>query len=470
MNSSALEEVINMNPIAYHCRLQTFGNTAEEQLQMAAFRALNPRVYSTAPVTEKVHVTIVDKPCGFGKTNLMLESFRADRKYLVVTPLLTEVDRVLDKAYVEFVQPEVDENNDTKMDSLKELLASGVNIVTTHKLFTAITTILKDDPDLLADYEIIIDEVLSVIEDRGGKALSKTSLHEFYLDTGYVTIADNGLVTPTPKWDNNVADTSDTLRASIYKEAKSGCLYYFNDKFFLWVLPERLVTSGMKVTIYTFLAEGTLMDHYLRKFGVARVHQKSTAELEEFRQILQEHLTVCSIPSLEKMKFSATGQTKLNAKDKGLVAGALKKLRERQLKYVPVDNILVTCAKVNWYKNVHTEKGTGPFSYRTSLLSASWIANTTRGTNDYMHCSHAIYLWDQHPNPAFTQWLGISDQKEFADAYALSELIQWLMRTRLRDRKAVDRSVTLYMPSPRMRKLLEDFIWEGAEVVAQIAA
>ena len=40
------------------------------------------------------------------------------------------------------------------------------------------------------------------------------------------------------------------------------------------------------------------------------------------------------------------------------------------------------------------------------------------------------------------------------DQYALSELIQWIFRSALRDNK----EITLYIPSKRMRKLLENWI------------
>ena len=41
-------------------------------------------------------VTIRDYPCGSGKTTSMIEGFRSDRKYLVILPLLSEVDRVVE--------------------------------------------------------------------------------------------------------------------------------------------------------------------------------------------------------------------------------------------------------------------------------------------------------------------------------------------------------------------------------------
>lgn len=67
----------------------------------------------------------------------------------------------------------------------------------------------------------------------------------------------------------------------------------------------------------------------------------------------------------------------------------------------------------------------GPFAKNSGLREAHWIPNTTRGTNDYAHCSQLIYLFDQYPNPFITKWLGTCS-KEFGDAYALTELIQWV--------------------------------------------
>ena len=41
-------------------------------------------------------IKIIDYPCGSGKTTRMIENFKEDRKYLVILPLLSEVDRVIE--------------------------------------------------------------------------------------------------------------------------------------------------------------------------------------------------------------------------------------------------------------------------------------------------------------------------------------------------------------------------------------
>ncbi len=40
-------------------------------------------------------ITVHDYPCGSGKTTAMIESFEEDRKNLVILPLLSGTDRVV---------------------------------------------------------------------------------------------------------------------------------------------------------------------------------------------------------------------------------------------------------------------------------------------------------------------------------------------------------------------------------------
>jgi hypothetical protein len=70
-----------------------------------------------------------------------------------------------------------------------------------------------------------------------------------------------------------------------------------------------------------------------------------------------------------------------------------------------------------------------------------------------MHCSHLIYLYDQHVNPVVAGWLEDSTG-DFNDAYALTEFIQWVWRSRVRRGE----NITLYLPSPRMWELFEEWL------------
>ena len=168
-------------------------------------------------------ITIKDYPCGSGKTTAMLNSFNKQEKYLVITPYLSEVERVIEEAVgVEFVQPSTEGSTHlTKLDSLRELLLTGCNIVTTHSLHERLVPLAEEG--LLSDYNIIIDEVPDIVEQVATK--SKTSIKEFYLDGGYIEVEENGLVSATDKWRQLREEVSDTLNDKILTFAETGCLY-----------------------------------------------------------------------------------------------------------------------------------------------------------------------------------------------------------------------------------------------------
>ena len=70
------------------------------------------------------------------KTASMIEGFRSDRKYLVIVPMFTEVDRVVEwSKSVPFQQPEDNrKNTPTKTEYLENMVIQEGNIVTTHIL------------------------------------------------------------------------------------------------------------------------------------------------------------------------------------------------------------------------------------------------------------------------------------------------------------------------------------------------
>ena len=109
-------------------------------------------------------IKIIDKPCGSGKTTAMINGFNNQNKYLVIVPLLTEVQRIIEHSNkVPFVEPkECDNNKGTKYASLEEHLLLGHNIVLTHKMYEGLVPLAK--AGLLDDYHIIIDEVPDVVK------------------------------------------------------------------------------------------------------------------------------------------------------------------------------------------------------------------------------------------------------------------------------------------------------------------
>jgi hypothetical protein len=378
---------------------------------------------------------------------------------------LSEINRVIEASNdVEFVQP--DDKQGTKTNSLESHLLLGKNIATTHEMYERLVPMIRDG--LLDDYDIIIDEVPKVVEMVTSK--SKTSIQEFYLDAGYLDVdATTGLVRPTMKWWQNRDEVSDTLSPKILTYAETGCLYLQEGKMFIWALPQSILTGGRSVTVMTYKSEGSMLLAYLRKLGLPYAISNDNSSEEDFREKAAKLITIEDIPALSKTNFSHTGQVKgmSSSSYAAKVARSLKNLKERKLVGIDINNILLTSMKDAWIKAANdnnrdakdgdetTKKNSKPgvFAKGSRMKDVNWIANTTRGTNDYMYCSHLIYLYDQNINPFLARWLGDSTQA-FKDAYALTELIQWVWRSRVRRGEPV----TLYLPSPRMRRLFEEWL------------
>ena len=401
-------------------------------------------------------ITVKDYPCGSGKTTAMLESFNKQEKYLVITPYLSEVERVIEQAVgVEFVQPCTESStHTTKLDSLRELLLTGCNIVTTHSLHERLVPLAEEG--LLSDYNIIIDEVPDIVEQVATK--SKTSIKEFYLEGGYIEIEKNGLVSATDKWRQLRYEVSDTLNDKILTFAETGCLYLLGEHMFIWAMPRKLLAAGKSVTIMTYKSEGSVLTHYLKKLSIPSVIKSSQLKEDAFRRQALDLITLKDMGDISKLNLSHTGQIKgMRSHDYCLkINNALRNLKSRELKGVELSDVLLTCKKEGWIK---AEDKAGVFSVGSRMFNGvNWIPNTTRGTNNYSHCSHLIYLYDQHINPIVARWL-CNKTASFNDAYALTELIQWVWRSRIRKGEPI----TLYLASPRMTSIFIDWLegWDA---------
>ena len=98
---------------------------------------------------------------GRGKTSAAIEFMNSHpgRRFVYVTPYLSEVDRICRAC--DFEQPRV--SKDTKLSAFCELINLGCNISTTHSLLSYVNDkvldMIRKKP-----YTLIIDEAVNVIE------------------------------------------------------------------------------------------------------------------------------------------------------------------------------------------------------------------------------------------------------------------------------------------------------------------
>lgn len=88
------------------------------------------------------------------------------------------------------------------------------------------------------------------------------------------------------------------------------------------------------------------------------------------------------------------------------------------------------------------------------LLSEGKNITTTHELLSLMKDSDVEYLLNVFPNPLFKNYLENDNFQFNEDDYALSALLQWIWRSAIRNGK----KVTIYIPAPRMRQLLTDWL------------
>lgn len=428
-----------------------------------------------------ITVQIIDRICGAGKTSDMIASLDDIRRYLIVTPLLDDVQDIINRSDVLLTQPEARpelRGSDsfgiahTKRGHLYDLLTSGDSVVTTHALYNDIAWAAREG--LLTGYDIIIDEVpkTSDVLSSGAKNTTGDKINSLvwrnqYLRDGYAEIAANKQVVPTQKWADDVARQENTLSQTLYAQAEAGCLWTSGCTVLVWELSSVLLSVGRSCTVMTYRFKGSLLQAFMQKHGIRHtINEGRETELAEeearLRAKAKELITLKGIDGIGNMKLTAGAMdpAKLTTAQQTKIVNALKKLRCKELKDAVSGSVLVTCLKGLWFEGGNSDKSRpGPICKvgrkTTGLFSlCRWSANVTRGTNAFSECDTVIYFYDKNLHPGVANTLGVSAQGDFNELYAVSEMVQFIYRSCLRKGEPV----TIYMPSARMRGLLQAWL------------
>jgi hypothetical protein len=398
-------------------------------------------------------VKFLDRPCGTGKSTRMISSFETGKHYFVVVPTIDEVQRVLKESKVPFTQPQELLNTDTetcnKMNHLLELVADGENIVTTHALFDNIDLRKVD----LRMYEVLIDEVFDCVVHKQGP--DEAGFQKVYLDSGLATVDEQGNVKPTDKW---IATGDSVFKYRLLDDALRGRLYKAADGFYVSVVPPSLFTGSNSCTVHTYLAEGSLMAAYLRKYGIRYTvdvdHDLDRRQRAKARQLLSVKKFDLPIDRLGYQK-----QKKMTSPKQKECGGRIKKERERGvLKGLVPSKTLVTCRKGLWLDE--SDKPNKPLPTEARMKKAHWCHKSTKGTNSFKECDEVLHMYDLNLNPAVAKFLNLSP--EMQDEWRKSELIQFIYRTNIREKNAGP--VRVFFASQVMMNLFLEWMTEEQEL------
>lgn len=407
---------------------------------------------------DPVKINVVDSLMGTGKTQAAINYINStDKKIMYVTPYLTEVERII-KACPDkrFKQPVNYNGTASKMISLKHLLDNGENIVTTHALFHQF-----DDQTIELcygqGYVLIMDEVTDVIDVYPmGKEDTKIMLEKF------VEVKENGIL----KWIESEYNDPKFLEEKRLCEME--CLAMYGDSLMMWLFPVKIFQAFHESYILTYMfsgqmqkyyydfndldynymyVDGDAMDNY--HFVTEPVQHESKYNYKELIHILEDEKlnTIGKAPAaLSKTWYERNANT-----------GLMKTLKDNTRNYFTNKKIVIKDNKLvpSWSKNnIWTT-----FKDYKQLLSGKgytkgFLPSNVRATNDYQDCSAVAYLINKYFNPYIKHFFTTKGIEVDEDAYAVSEMLQFIWRSAIRQGKPI----SVYIPSSRMRTLLEQWI------------
>jgi hypothetical protein len=405
-----------------------------------------------------ITVKVVEALCGCGKSYWAIEHMRANpnEKWCYVTPFLDEagdehrIGRLREQApEMGFQVPSTNGGNNTKLQDLERLLEEGENVSVTHNLFLNINEHVLQHIRK-HNYCIVIDETLE-----------KVSLHEkssevvddikFLIDEGFIVLGDNGKLEWVKRKLNTFADE--------YELCKRGMLYLFMDKLLVRSHTSKVYDNAKEVFVLTYMfasstmrvwfdAQGIKWEYYnganMRISTAERKKQiRSLITIEKDEDDLIGHHTPLQTEySLKWFRKNGAAQT-------DVMRGVSNRLYRRwQKRDKRVPKIMFTTFKE--YADMVAGIGTRREDY--SDPDASFVAKNARATNNHADRTHLIYWVNVYPHTLVKRYLQQFVGRENGadnDSYAVSEMVQWVFRSALREGKPI----SIFIASKRMREL-----------------
>lgn len=397
-------------------------------------------------------INVVDSIMGSGKTSAIINAIKKSSdscKFMFITPYLTEVDRIKEQCINKnFKSPKAIDGK--KTNGIKTLLINGDNIVSTHALFhqfdEEIFELIK-----VKEYILILDEVTDVIEPYN---ISKDDLDDILEKSKYAHIDENHFIV----WD----EPSYKGKFTEFKNlCELGSVIEYGGGIIVWLFPIKSFEAFKSVYILTYLFDGQVQKWYYdyhnveyRRFVACQINGKYKIIDRPIgyrdRIIDKSLITICDNEKLNNVGYLETALS--------------KSWYEKAVK-----NKLITTVKnntTNWFINISKAKSpdilwTTFKDYQTKVkgngYTKSFIAMNMRASNDYRDRHYLAYLCNRYINPIIGKFFYSNNIDVNQEAFALSEMLQWIWRSAIRDGE----HISIYIPSRRMRNLLINWLETG---------
>jgi hypothetical protein len=403
-----------------------------------------------------------------------INEIKSDQRILFITPFLSECKRIKAECSSKgFVSPDVRSGRGRKMNSLIQLIRSGKNIVSTHALFSNL------DEELMTElkkkkYTLIVDEAMEILkkvniyddlDSEEGEAKTYADLKTL-VSKDIIRVSESGEVS----WSDDAI-----LDKYKYIEVKSklNSLIMIDDMVLMWTFPYTIFKDNLFEDIYilTYQFDYQLQYYYFKYYDIEYTKKEvikndSGRKYElvafgklnldiEFRKGIKSLIEIC-----DSEKLNTIGSRSIYSSQQTFgIALSLSwyKKNEDQIKIVRKNMI-------NYFKNISSSSGKERMwssfkDYQNQLKgdgvsNKNFIAINARATNDFANRKYLAYVVNRYLNPCFSHFFTQQGIYLDQDKFALSELIQWIWRSAIRNGE----KIYIYIPSERMRNLLIEWL------------
>lgn len=401
-------------------------------------------------------IELLDSIMGSGKTEGVIQWMlnNPQNKYLYVSPMLTEIEERIPTACqaLEFTYPCTEEYK-TKGQHLLKLLEEGCNVSFTHSLFTDLT---KQHLALIRkhEYVLIVDEEVAFIEPYKGN-YSRDDIVSLE-KAGHIRVEEDNLGRVVWQWyDDN--EMNDTAYSKLKRMSDLGMLYCAkrDRKIMVVHLPIELVQSSRRVILLTYLFKGSVMESFMDLKGIEIVPFKEVTPPKTTKDVLTKaksliiFIDTTTTKAVSNLSMSSTWYSKnATTADLEKVSNAIFSVYR---KFGDKESFIFTAPKsLADYQYVKDEKLKRNIIHKKMPKDVDWIYCGTKATNMWSHKSIAVHAYNRYVNTAIKAYLQDYGTPPDDDMFALSEMVQWIFRTCIRN----DEPLQLCIFNNRMKGLL----------------
>lgn len=413
-------------------------------------------------------LNIIDSIMGSGKTTAAINyvnSLPPEQKVMFIVLYNDEVKRIKESCRLKDLQ-EPNYEKGRKLYGLRELLLNGENIVSTHALLELLE---EEDINLIKEqnYICFIDETINCISAYNEED-SDCYMHPKDIEvlTNYYSSIDES--TGILKW--NVPDYIDGRFIKEKKLMNNNRLMVNSDDKLFKVFPISILMAFKEIYVLTYMFEGSIMYCYIRQHGIDYKNLYITGDSLNGLTITDDASKKVVVKKNYRKLINILYDDKLNSIGDGRydlsVGWYTKRATESDKKKLQLNMRNFFEHKVNararecLWTTFSSQKSDLIFSEnrKSKKYGDCFASINMRASNNWSDRTAVAYLVNRFMNLDICNYFENDGIKPDQNLFALSEMIQFIWRSAIRKNEPIN----LYIPSSRMRGLLENWIEENS--------